>query len=401
MLVPSALADWLDFVALLVLAAYGWAQGPYALAAITMAAGLPRVLFALPAGTLVDRVGAAPVLVASLFVRAFLLLGMFYFATNIYALLAFVFLKSSVSALYVPAQQSLLKAIVPEKLLVKAVGIDQSIIQSAKVIAPVLGGSLLAIWSPHMVFLLAAGMFGVSFLFSLSLRSVPSREDEVAPEDGKPPNKNNAWAELKEGFVYISRSSALLVPVTLFSGAMFAIFLYDSLLLLLLSQIGVEDKQVGIVFGALGLGGLLGAVVAGPLCERFGSYSVLIGSLLYGAFGSFVAGFLPLLPFEIAINHQLIMWFCFGMAITLSSVPYSALLLKNTPSQMVGRVTSFGEALVNAARLIAPPIGALLADWGALSLPFFAASGIFVFLTGAGGLCWFVAIRPNRTKATT
>src|SRR5215207_3830624 len=92
--VPADLADWLDFVALGALVAFHWHLGAPALAAVTLALGLPYVVLIPLLGVIVDRADLRLVLVASNLGRA-AATAAFAFAPNLATLLVLAALKSS------------------------------------------------------------------------------------------------------------------------------------------------------------------------------------------------------------------------------------------------------------------------------------------------------------------
>ena len=55
-------------------------------------------------------------------------------------------------------------------------------------------------------------------------------------------------------------------------------------------------------------------------------------------------------------------------------VPYRTILQRETPVDLLGRVTAVGEAAIAIATLAAPPLGAVLANQAGIASPFLVAA---------------------------
>ncbi len=373
-LVPAAFADWIDFIAVLVLVSYNWDLGAAEVASVIMAATIPRVLFGLPAGILVDRVGAGPVLIAGLAIRAGLMAGMFFFATSLSLLIVFVFLKASVSAAFMPAQQLALKKIVPPNMLTQAVSVDHFVIQTTKIFAPVLGGALLAVWSPHNVFLLSGASFAVASLICLSLLRVLKKETRDKPEETS--KTSSVFNDARVGLAYLWKTPHLLLGMALICLFVFSVFLYEAVLLLLIKETGQPEAAAGPILGSIGVGGLLGTYLTARIGDRANLHLLMvIGSFFAGAL-TMVAGWVPFSPVPVGLQQQMALWFVGGIFTSLITVPFGAILVKQTPEHLIGRISSVGEMLQSGLMLIAIPIGAFLAEQWFVSMPFFAGGAV-------------------------
>ena len=275
--VPADLADWLDFVALGALVAFHWHLGAPALAAVTLALGLPYVVLIPFLGVIVDRADLRLVLVASNLGRA-AATAAFAFAPNLATLLVLAALKSSADALFVPAKQAALPLVAPPDRLMAANGVSHAINQLSKLAGPALGGALIAVLAPQQVFLVNAGL---SVIAALLLVGLPLRGP--APRHSAGPR--SMWREFREGMALFRTRPRLTLALVAMTVGFFLIFLYDGLIVLLIREIGFSQAMFGFTIAAVGAGGAAGAIALGRYGERR-------NPLLLMAAGSIASGLL-------------------------------------------------------------------------------------------------------------
>jgi len=145
----SNLADGVVKVAL-PLVAIGFTRSPVLIAGLTFAFGLPWLLFALPAGALVDRVDRRRVMLVANVVRAALLavlvVAVALHLGSIWALYVVALSVGVAETLYDTASQSILPQIVSREFLSRANGRLYAVELTANEVAgPPLGGLLVAV----------------------------------------------------------------------------------------------------------------------------------------------------------------------------------------------------------------------------------------------------------------
>jgi MFS family permease len=84
-----------------------------------------------------------------------------------------------------------------------------------------------------------------------------------------------------------------------------------------------------------------------------------------------------------------------GMGYGILFVAYGYVLQRNSPAEMIGRVTATSGSLTMGIPLIAPIMGTLLADWLGLG-PAYALLGLTALTTGAIVLL----VRNHNTDST-
>jgi MFS family permease len=370
-LAGSVTGEWAYAIAL---AVYAFDRGgAAAVGLVGLIRFLPAAVTAPFAAVLGDRFHRARVMVISDLVRA---LGMGAAAAAalggapagiVYALAVFV---SVVSTAFRPAQAALLPSLArtPEELT--AANVASTTIESvASFAGPALGGLLLAATSAGIVFAATAATFIWSALLILHLASTPSARERA---DGA-----GIVAEALAGFQTIAREARLRLVValygaqTLVNGALNVLIVVAALDLLDLGKSGP-----GFLNSAVGIGGLLGAVVALALVGRrrlaadFGA-----GLVLWG---------LPIALIGVWPNEAvaLTLLAVLGIGNTLVDVAALTLLQRAAPDEVLARVFGVIESLlvgtVGVGAALAPVLisglgvrGALIAT-GAL-LPVLAA----------------------------
>jgi MFS family permease len=261
--VGSILGGWAYLVALGV---YAYGQGgAAAVGLVGLIRLIPAAIAAPFTASLADRLSRVAVMVASDLVRCALMLGAAATigaggpAPLVYGLVA---LSTIAGTVFRPAQSALLPALVRSPSELTAANVASSTLESVGTfLGPALGGLLLAVSSPEVVF--AAN--GASFLWSaflvLGLRGLePQRERSSAASEK---------AGILAGVETIAREPTLRMLVglygaqTLVAGALNVLVVVTSFELLELDEAGV-----GLLYAAVGVGGLVGGFVALLLSAR-------------------------------------------------------------------------------------------------------------------------------------
>ena len=237
-----------------------------------------------------------------------------------------------------PAEAALTPQLVraPEEL--GAANVVASAIESTGIFAgPALGGLLLASTSVATTFLITAA--GVAASAVLILRIGPAAD--AAPDEQDAGEAAGIAEELLEGFRAIFKSRSVALLVGLFAAQTFV----DGLLSVLIALVALDylsggASTVGWLNAASGIGGLLGAGIAGVLVGRgrlaadFGT-----GVLLFG---------LPLALLAAWKNEglALVLLAAVGVGNTLADVSGMTLLQRVTPGAVVGRVFGVLESVL-------------------------------------------------------
>lgn len=347
--VVSDLGDWLDFLALIALIVARWNLGPSALAALSAAVALPFAVIAPLSGVWADRLPRKTLMVAADLGRALVVFGL-VFAT--------------------------IAAVVPHDDLLAANSLSQLSFQLSKILGPVLGGILVAAVDPRSAFMVNAVTFLVSAAFIIQLPTIAPAAQTKEETAAQAPR---FWREFREGLSSLIHRRSLCMAVASNSAAMCIIFTFDSLGVLALRELGIE-ALFGLTVGSIGLGTAAGAIAIGQWGKRIHPF-VTMGAGQIG--GGLV---IALLGVAVTLHARgtgawVMVYLLIGLAAAAVFVPYGYVVQVETPPEVLGRVFATAGGIQNAVLLMAPPLGAVLAErWGIGFV--FTAAGIALALLG-------------------
>ncbi|MBT2680906.1 MFS transporter [Bacillus sp. ISL-35] len=381
----SDLGNWLDFIAIQVIVAYHWGLGEAAIASVIIIMGIPWVIIGPLASVFVDRLPQKILMITCLLLRVLFVAGMF-FAPNLYVMLLFVFLKSTVAALYDPARQSAIRHTVSEEDLPEAVTLSQLSVNTMKIVGPALGGGLIALYGVRSPFIFEAAGFLIAVVILMALPKIESESSAKKQE-------SSYLDDLKEGVRHIFSARILKAAIILSSIAFFIIFLYDGLFVFVAQNLGFAGEEFGLLVSSVGFGSVVGALLLG----RFTSWKNK--PIQQMALASVMSGILILLigvgvygVFELPKILWMAGAFLLGILAAAEGVPYGYVLQSETPKNIMGRVSSAAASLQTFSMLVAPAAGAMLAKWIGVS-GVLAGAGIATFFLGTIALA--INLRKN------
>jgi MFS family permease len=355
----SVIGHWAYGIAL---AVYAYQQGgAAAVGLIGLIRFLPPAIFGPFTAMLADRFRRELVVLVANVVRAILILAAaLTMATDgpapaVYVLAGLVAIAFSAIR---PAQAALLPGLASSPAELTAANVATSTIEAVGIFGgPALGGILLAATSPSVVFMAAAVGFG--FSAALTSRVTPQPPPERTHED------RNILREFAAGYVTLVRERGLrvlvilLVAQTLVAGALNVLIVVTALQLLDLGEGGV-----GYLTSALGIGGVLGAIVSIALVGRgrLTAYFT-VGIVLWGI----PIAVMGLWPKPIP---SFLLLMIVGLGNTLVDVSAFTLLQRAVPDEVLGRVFGAVQSLwvgtIGLGSILAPVAIDLVGIEGAL-----------------------------------
>jgi MFS family permease len=351
-------AGWGYAVALYVYAAeQGGATAVGLVGLLTM---VPAALVAPFAALAVDRLRREVVLIAAMLTRGVVLLSA---AAAVWADLppavvyALAVVGSIAARVYFPAVTSLIPALAPTPEALSATNVVSSAIESiGTMVGPALSGLLLVVFDPAAVFALA----GACHILSLpALRRIRTETSPVPREHARPSSAFLGGFRVVLGDSGLRAVVGLYTVQTLVAGALTVFVVVAALDLLDLGEPGV-----GFLNAALGLGGLVGGIVAIALAERGRlAGDLALGVVLWGVPLALVGVWPDAAP-------ALLLFAVVGLANTVVDVSAFTLLQRTVPQHVHGRVFGLLEGLSTAAvglgAILAPAMIAGLGVRGAL-----------------------------------
>jgi len=311
---------------------------PLYLGLVGLARAIPGLTFGLFGGVVADRADRRRLLLVTQSLAA---ISAMVLATltitgriDIVQILMLGAINSLIFSFDAPTRQSMVPRLVPERDLMSAIGLNSAAFNGPQIIGPVVGGLLANAISAGQP---EGSLAGVGWLFALNAVSyiaVVVALVFMAPMPVQARRDVPVLRSIREGLGYIRREPVILWVVILVSLTALLSRPYIQLLPAVAQEFGVGPLQLSWMFGASGVGSLLGALATASLGNVRRRGAVLIGGAgamsvllaLFGAQRSFIVG----LPLLILVGFTTMLFL--GMANTL--------LQTRTPDQLRGRVMS-------------------------------------------------------------
>lgn len=354
---------------------------PLALLIPALSLALPQILFGLVGGVIADRIDRKGVMIASDLLRALLVLAALLVRTtgDLWILYLAAAGLAMVGAFFYPARNASIPNIVPEDLLLAANGMIQGSYILALILGPMLAGSIVELggWPAAIVF--DSATFVVSAATILLIRIPPLRNGT----SGLAPSRT-LWQDMRMGLQFIYRSPSLrrVLPVTgvatLGIGAVVLLAIPH-----LKVQLGAGGLEYGGAMSALGVGSILGGLVAARLSHRF-SLHLLVGWMLILAGGAIVG-------FAYAPNYLVVLFsvVALGICIVVARGALDTMVQTLSPDEVRGRVQSAVALIVAAGTALAEGLSAFLGHFLGVQTVFVAAG----LVTAAAGFATIYTLR--------
>ena len=323
----------------------------FKLGLVTAMQFLPMMLFALFAGTLVDRFPKRTVLIftqASLAILATVLASLTYFKiVQYWHVLVLAALLGIVTTLDMPTRQTFFVELVGKEDLMNAIGLNSSVFNLARILGPAVAGFLIALVGIGVCFYLNA----LSFLAVIvGLKMMDIKEPIVKLSVNK--SLKNILVDIREGLTYIKSITLIFYPLLLLAIISIFVFNFNVLIPIFAKQnLGQNAAGYGFMMTCVGIGSFIGALIitakskAGPKLKY----------LLSGALG--MSLFLAIIGFEknyiLACVTLLALGFC---SIIFTTLVNSTIQL-TADDNMRGRVMSVFSLVFGGVT----PIGSLYA----------------------------------------
>jgi MFS family permease len=359
----SNLGDGVVFAAFPLIVA-SLTRDPIAVAVLAFSLRLPWLLFALPAGVIVDRNDRRRLMISADLVRA-TALGILAIALatgepSLLILYLVGFLVGMAETIFDSAAEAFLPAIVDTPSLSKANGRLVSARWVANsFVGPPLGAVLFisAAWLP-------VGIDAVTFLAAAIL--VLSIGGSFSAD--RAPSTNTMRADIGEGVRWLWNHRLLRTTALMAGGYNLVVSGMVAILVLFAQdEVGLSDLGFGLVLAALGVGGLLGGLVAGRIEEAVGTANTLILGVVTAATAATTMGFTSN---ALVLGGSIL---AFGVTTTLWNVVAISLRQELTPDELRGRAASAGKMVAFGAEPIGALLGGFVAAWIGLRAPILVA----------------------------
>jgi MFS family permease len=290
-------------------------------------------------------------------------------------LLVVAFVTGVGAGLFMPAEISAVRTVVPPEDLPTALSQNQARLHVASLVSAPLGGVLFAVtkWLP---FAFDAVTFAVSWLLLGRIRTDLS----PAPYDG--PRRRPAH-ELAEGVRFVWSRPFFRVLTVWSALANLAVNALFFVALLRLIEGGFEAWHIGLGEAVAGLAGIVGAILAPWLIERTPTGRLTV---------AIAWSFLPLVVPMALWNQPLVVAAALGLGLLLNpagNAGIGAYRVAVTPPELLGRVQSTAQFVAMCAMPFAPVLAGLL----------LSTLGGSAAVLALGGVCALVACIPTFSRS--
>ena len=271
--------------------------------------------------------------------------------------------------------------------------------------API-GGVLFAVSMALPLWLGSAGYLvpiALALLLPLSAAR-PLRQDAVADPDAPtvsagvipepvaaPVTETRVGAREAIRYLWGQRYLRAMVLFTSVVGSAFS-FAQAPTILFFLDRMDVAIAAIGFVTAGIGIGALLGAIVASRFVEQFGRGPVMFAANLVAAVGLVATGLAP------NVVTAVLAYSVMAFAISVWNVPWGALRQQIVPPHMFGRVLGIIRMLTWGLFPIATLIGGYVARID-LALPFIIAGIVVLIAAIVGARLLIVGTREAGAEA--
>ena len=353
---------------------------------------LPWLLFAIPIGTLVDRLDRRHILAGTNLLRS-AVVGALAFAiaadvVTIGLLIAAAFIIGTCEVAADTTSQSLIPQIVDKEQFEKAnsrLQISETVVQGF--IGAPFSGFLYAL-AIYIPFFFNSLGYVISAILALSM-PIHFLQDI---RNQKPQAEKNKFVEdMKFGISYLFNHKLLrrIVLTTSMIGVCYSMST-ATIVLFMVKELDLPEPFFGLVLTVQGVGALAGALVAPYASTKFGRGKVMTFGIFFSSFLLLVQGFSPNIYFFVLLS-----------AFSAFTISQWNILLMSTyqsiiPNEIYGRIHGTRRTLVWGMMPIGSLLGGVLASYG-LRTPLYVG-GLIATLIAISSIKFFLTIAPAKTE---
>ncbi len=346
---------------------------PFQLSLITGIQFAPILLFGLFAGVVADRVPKRNLLIATQVAMAALASILAVLVATGTVALWHVFLLALglgiANAFDMPARHAFVSEMVDRSAVMNAVALNSAVFNSGRIIGPAIAGVLLAAFGPAICFTINALSFIAVIVALVRMRIRPV----ARPPTGSP------LARLREGLGYVRATPDILRPILLVGTiGVFGMNFNVWLPLLTRESFAAGATTFGLLYAAMGIGSLSGALVLAAFGESPNRARMYLTGLILGA-AELALAFAAAVPVGIAL--AMVCLAGVGFATTSTTATANTIVQTTASDELRGRVMAV-YSTVFAGTI---PFGALFAGAiaGRFGAPTSVALGGAVVAAGA------------------
>jgi MFS family permease len=356
---------------------------PLIVSATAGVATLPWLLFALPAGVLVDRADRRRLMVvidwARMAVMGVLAIAIMSGWSSIVLLDLVLFMVNTGETVFESAAQSMVPAVVPRDRLERANGwLFGGMTLAHYMIAGPLGGFLFVV-AASIPFFANAGTYAASAILVGLVGGTyrATRPDVPAAPDGAD-WRAAVWTEVADGLRWLLRQRMLRTMAILIAMLNVTLAAATAVLVLLARErLHVGSVGYGSLFTCMAAGTVLGSVVGDRVIRRVtATWTIRIGLVVEAG---------THLTLALATNVYVVgaVLAAFGVHAALWTIVGSSLRQRLTPEHMIGRVSSATLFISSGGNCIGALLGGVLARVLGITAPYWVGFVVAVIVVAA------------------
>jgi MFS family permease len=320
---------------------------------VGFANGAARFATGVLAGTLVDRWDRKKVLLTCEISRAVAFVGLVVAIAmdqaSVPLILFVAVIEGMFATLFAPAEESTLPKLVSDEQLPSAVAGIAARAYLGATAGPALGGFLFGI-NRILPFVMDAISYVLSAIAVFFIR-VPPREERTEPAGSILP-------EARAGLAWVWRQPKIRATFFCAAGLNLVFAALFFIVIVVANAKGAPSGEIGLIVAMLGVGGLAGAFVAGPLQAKLGPYRA-VAALTW--LSTLLIPLLAVVPAGYAYGIVLGVMAFLTPTATSSVQAYQML---STPDHMRGRLSGAAHLFGGVAAALGPLAGGLLVALG-------------------------------------
>jgi len=337
---------------------------------ILVAYMLPLAVISPLAGVFVDKWNVKWTMIASDLVRAALVLVLVFMRPNLNAIYAIFFALSTVSSFFIPAQSVAVRAIAPAAGLLAVNALMSQAVQGSQIISPAISGLLVQWFGANSCFLFDSASFVFSAAMVMSVAIHRQRSAAAAA--------SSVLSSLLQGFRFILTHAALSFVILSMTAGMFAVRCFGALLSIYVRDVLVSTAALfGILNSLIGIGMIAGTQSIHRFARKIPQQYLVI----YGLSGMGAAVFVTAVFGKVATTALGML--AIGFCAALVFIPAQTLLQKETPHDMLGRVSSSVMSLMAISQVLAMFVAGPVAQKAGIRNLYFGSA---VMLVGIGAV---------------
>lgn len=307
--------------------------------AVTACSFIPMVIFSFLGGVIADRVNKRNIMVALDFFTAIIIV-VFYFALGqiplVPLMIVMLMLLYGISGAYQPSVQASIPLLVDYEALAKGNAIINMVSTLSNLLGPAIGGVLFGAFGLTPILVISIVCFIISAIMEIFIHIPYQKRDKGKGVFATVRN------DLIESFYFVKREKPIFLSVVGIL-AIFNLVLSAAMIVgipvMVVQVLGMSDADLGIAQGALGLGGLIGGLLAGTSTQklkiRYNYIYLLICSSTALIMG---ISLMSAVPTSIGFWLITIMSFVTMCVSTMFTISIFTVVQQQTPIHLLGKV---------------------------------------------------------------